>query len=526
MTITALPEAPARSDAPSLFITKADAFVAALAVLVTEINATAAGFDVSLWVSGTEYEIGNLVWSPVDFFAYRRKTDGAGVTDPSADAANWALLDLRGIITAKGSLLAGTAAGALAELVAGSDGLFLETKASEAAGVRWGVPSKVCEGRLTLTTGVPVATADVSAAGTSYFSPYKGDKVTLYDGTKWRTYTFAELSQAAADATKSPAAVVAEAGYDKFVWDDAGTLRCTRGPAWSKAAAVTMTIAAPCVVTWAAHGLRHGAPIVFTTTDTLPTGVVAGTVYYISKIDANTFNLCASFANVVAGTLITSSGAQAGAHTGTNRDTERGAGAGTTELETFEGRLVNKYDITNGPLARRGLYVGSLCSDANAQYNDSGGGGTSVLRNVCNYYNSVVRQMRRIDTTDSWTFSTNAYRIANGSASNRLEWFCGWPVNAARGAVSASFSSDGATNGMGVAVGYDSLTEMSGVNDRCSAPAANAIMPGHGEFVVLPDVGRHYMAWLEGFVTGGTTTWLGDSGATARQSGIQGEVRA
>lgn len=43
-----------------------------------------------LWVSGTTYAIGNLVYSPANFANYRRKTSGAGTTDPSLDATNWA----------------------------------------------------------------------------------------------------------------------------------------------------------------------------------------------------------------------------------------------------------------------------------------------------------------------------------------------------------------------------------------------------------------------------------------------------
>lgn len=39
MTITALPDEPSRSDTPAVFITKADAFLAALSTLVTEVNA-------------------------------------------------------------------------------------------------------------------------------------------------------------------------------------------------------------------------------------------------------------------------------------------------------------------------------------------------------------------------------------------------------------------------------------------------------------------------------------------------------
>jgi len=52
----------------------------------------AASANVTVWVSGTNYSAGDCRWSPIDFLTYRRKTNGAGATDPSADAANWGLL--------------------------------------------------------------------------------------------------------------------------------------------------------------------------------------------------------------------------------------------------------------------------------------------------------------------------------------------------------------------------------------------------------------------------------------------------
>lgn len=57
-------------------------------------SATAAAsiIDAVKWVSGTTYEIGDPVWSPIDFLTYRRKTDGAGTTDPSEDDTNWELV--------------------------------------------------------------------------------------------------------------------------------------------------------------------------------------------------------------------------------------------------------------------------------------------------------------------------------------------------------------------------------------------------------------------------------------------------
>lgn len=98
-------------------------------------------------------------------------------------------------------------------------------------------PASAPQGRLTLTTGVPVLTADVINAGTIYFTPFGGNKVPLWNGVRFLMTTFTELSQTVADATKSPAAGAADKNYDMFVWNDAGTLRCTRGPAWSSATA-------------------------------------------------------------------------------------------------------------------------------------------------------------------------------------------------------------------------------------------------------------------------------------------------
>lgn len=81
---------------------------------------------------------------------------------------------------------------------------------------------------------------------------------------------------------------------------------------------VTMTIAAPCVVTWTAHGLNSGDRIQLTTTGALPTGLSVNTTYWVTVTGANTFNLSTSLANAQAGTLITTTGSQSGTHTAVN----------------------------------------------------------------------------------------------------------------------------------------------------------------------------------------------------------------
>jgi len=75
----------------------------------------------------------------------------------------------------------------------------------------------------------------------------------------------------------------------------------------------TMTIANPAVVTQTAHGLKAGSKISFTTTGALPTGVTAGTIYYVLATDlsANTFK----FSDTAGGTAIGTTGTQSGDHT-------------------------------------------------------------------------------------------------------------------------------------------------------------------------------------------------------------------
>jgi len=89
-------------------------------------------------------------------------------------------------------------------------------------------------------------------------------------------------------------------------------------------ATVTITIATPGVITWTAHGLVTGSPVVFTTTGALPTGITAGTTYFAitsSTLGVNTFQIATSAANAAAGTAVATSGTQSGVQTGTTSAT-------------------------------------------------------------------------------------------------------------------------------------------------------------------------------------------------------------
>jgi hypothetical protein len=73
----------------------------------------------------------------------------------------------------------------------------------------------------------------------------------------------------------------------------------------------TMTVASPCVVTKAGHGLVANQEIEFTTTGALPTGLTAGTKYFVRNETANTFEVSLTSG----GASINTTGTQSGTHT-------------------------------------------------------------------------------------------------------------------------------------------------------------------------------------------------------------------
>lgn len=91
------------------------------------------------------------------------------------------------------------------------------------------------------------------------------------------------------------------AGGGSYTWNFDGDINRT----------VTMTIASPCVVSLTDNNFENGQAIKFTTTGALPTGLVAGTIYYVVNKATHSFEVSAT----VGGASINTSGSQSGSHT-------------------------------------------------------------------------------------------------------------------------------------------------------------------------------------------------------------------
>ena len=105
-----------------------------------------------------------------------------------------------------------------------------------------------------------------------------------------------------------PSSIVSRGGSRYFVKQGQSAGASTNAP---KSSTVTITIASPGVVSWAAHGLGNGNTVTFSTTGALPTGLAINTVYYVVNAATNDFQVSLT----LGGAAINTTGSQSGVHT-------------------------------------------------------------------------------------------------------------------------------------------------------------------------------------------------------------------
>lgn len=381
-------------------------------------------------------------------------------------------------------------------------------------------------GRLTLASGVRFMGGAAHTGKTVLY--YTGGVVPIWNGAAFVPTLVGELQNDLTQAAANKAGPAAAGPYqviDAVVWNDAGTPRLTRLPRWIRSSVVTMTLAAPCVVSWANHGLAPGQTVRFATTGALPTGVAAATEYFVAPIDANSFRISTTLANMVSGTYVTSSGAQGGVHTAENYTTERGAGVGTSEIEWLNGIPVNKHDVTNGPAARRGTVVGCIRTDgagqANWQPGGTGAGGTMAILGVWNMFSRMRMAGLVADNFDSWTYSVATWRAVRGLSTMRVQLVSGLAAEFARFRYVASVMTAVAGT-VAAGVGVNAIAAPGGIPESWLLSGNNLQSPAgecHAQLFGAVDVQA-----LEKGTAAGTTTWYGDNGSAEQFSGFHYDV--
>jgi microcystin-dependent protein len=117
-------------------------------------------------------------------------------------------------------------------------------------------------------------------------------------------------------------------------------------------ATVTITIASPGVISWAAHGRLANDPVKFKTSGALPTGLVANTTYYVvggASLHAGDFQVSAT----PGGAAINTSGTQSGTHTGFFAPWGDGDGSTTFNLPNPQGYVFRGLDRAGSVDANR-----------------------------------------------------------------------------------------------------------------------------------------------------------------------------
>lgn len=350
------------------------------------------------------------------------------------------------------------------------------------------------QGRLTLTTAVPVTTADVTAALVVYFTPYKGDVIPTFDGTRWKLQTFTEKSIKTTDSASGGTA--------------------TQGSA-------VITAITPGTTAQLMRGMKvTGAKIPANST--------------ISSIDSATQITINNMVSETTGSTDLTFKLPAGKNydifyvqsTGTIQFSNAWSGdnARTDAISLQNGLYVNTSAInsadSNTIAAKTGTYLGTIRTTAtDGQTEDSFGGASQAggHRYVWNNYNRIERNIGVVDTTDNWTYTTETYHQANANSGNKVELVIG-VADVLVGATVHALAS--ATNGitLGVGVGLDSTTVSSAQNMGGFGNGFND--SNFARYEGYPTIGYHALNWIEISVASGTTTWRGDSAVTYIRTGL------
>lgn len=221
--------------------------------------------------------------------------------------------------------------------------------------------------------------------------------------------------------THLTSSTVAESEYTAYS-ATAAVIAGDRRQVVSPTAAVTFTIAVPCVMTWTQSQLPDNTAIRFTTSDTLPTGIVAGTIYYVKRLTDSTYNLRTR----PQGAPINTSGSQTGTHTAhaTRHDVYEALLPSAIVTGDISGTTLTVSAVTSGALA-----IGMILSGTNVEANQTitafgtgtGGTGTYVVAISDTAASTTITGCAPVTNDTHWARadSTNRWRMHDSSVSSQ-----------------------------------------------------------------------------------------------------------
>jgi hypothetical protein len=174
--------------------------------------------------------------------------------------------------------------------------------------------------------------------------------------------------------------------------------------------------------------------------------------------------------------------------------------------------------VRSGAATRR--YLGSFYCHTNGQTASSlTNTGAATGRYIWNNYNRVLLRMQRIESTVSWAYNSNAYRQANGSTVNQLNFFVGVVEDAVACSQNGLANIASANSGALTAIGLNSTTSpLNGSVAFLNSMVINYETYGSSTVNATPTLGLNYLSWIEyGNIVGctffGSTYGQGINGA-------------
>lgn len=338
--------------------------------------------------------------------------------------------------------------------------------------------------RLSVSSSDPVP--DSTSGAKVWAVPYKGNRISLYDGYRWK-----EAKVTTAPDLTAPASYFRL--FDIYGYLDSNGLLALEAVSWNQnTGSITgATNATPIVITATGHGLFAGDVVGIRSIvgNTAPNDQL----WQVESATLTTFTLASSAGN----------GAYTSGGTWYSALNSR-----ATALATQDGVYVKTGDAT-----RKYLGTAMTKESLTTIYE-----GPTTGRMLWNYYNRVPRNGYAQETANTWNYTTATFRQANYNVNNRCLHVAGVREDVGQVTAQARASNGtGATIACGIGWNQISTNFAQILGGGAAATAQNTAAFWQG----IPVVGLNIFNWLELSQAAGTTTWNGDGGLTYWNMGIQ-----